>query len=287
MKVEDCVVNRFINSEEREDNDKHVAEFRTNFLSAREKGQVGLAKFLIETGSKYAVEPYTNFVQYSHNLAYFISKVENPEEQLECIQKIIELGEDKFEKTYYNTFLSVLNGIFNAIAVTSRNRLIILKKMIKICKDNGKEYLFAPYLLNIDDLLDISVYNLEEQLEIHEEFLDIIDNTIKKEDDFLLIMKYMELLNNATDELFNKKQDKLLKYIVKMVKDDKRLFDIESSLLQKCSQKVLENNKDLKNTFNTLISGNISDISDSYDKCKDLFKKHGKFFLKIFDFNNL
>jgi len=72
--------------------------------------------------------------------------------------------------------------------------------MIKICRKHSKEYLFAPYLLNIDDLLDISVYSLKEQLKLYEKFLKIIEKTIKRDDAYLLIMDYMGLLNGADDE---------------------------------------------------------------------------------------
>lgn len=118
-----------------------------------------------------------------------------------------------------------MNAIFNALSPDSKNRLTLLRKMIKICKTNNKEYLFAPYLFNIDDLLNTSVYGLEDQCEIYEEFLSIIDNTIQKDDDYSLIMKYMELMNTATQEQFDKKESKLLKYIVKIVQSDRRLFD--------------------------------------------------------------
>jgi len=239
MKLEECIVNRFIKDEEKEENDKNISEFRSKFQSARnEQGSFGLFKFLCEVGEKYAVEPYTNFTSFTPSLAYFLSKVDTDAGQKECVDRIIKLGEDKFEKNHYNTFLSLMNAIFNALSIDSKNRLTLLKKMIKICKHNNKEYLFAPYLLNIDDLLKTSVYSLEEQLDIYEEFLSIIDNTIKKDDDYSLIIKYMELLDQASPEEFEKKQDKLLKYIVKIVQNDRRLFDLESAFLHNCSQKL-------------------------------------------------
>jgi len=275
MKLEECIVNRLIKNEENENNDKNISEFRTKFQAARnEHGTFALVKYLIQVGDKYAVAPYTNFNQFAQSLAYFVSKVDNPESEEECVHKIIKLGEDKFEKTHYNTFLSLMNTIFNALSVDSKNRLTLLKKMIKICKHNNKEYLFAPYLLNIDDLLNTQAYGLMEQLEIYEEFLSIIDNTIRKDDDYLLITRYMELLSKATPEQFEKKQDKLLKYIVKIVQNDRRLFDMEQAFLQPCCQKLLAVNKDLAACFNTLISGDISNIKHSYGKCKSLFESN-------------
>jgi UV DNA damage repair endonuclease len=108
------------------------------------------------------------------------------------VDAIIKLGEDKFEKSHYNTFLTLMNAIFNALSPDSKNRLILLRKIIKICKHENKEYLLAPYLSNIDDLLNTAVYSLEDQCEIYEEFLSIIDNTIQKDDDYSLILKYIE-----------------------------------------------------------------------------------------------
>lgn len=275
MKLEECVVNRLIKNEASENNDKNIAEFRTKFQAARNEGSAfGLFKYLIEVGEKYAVAPYTNFTQFSQGLAYFLSKVDTPEAEKECVHRIIKLGEDKFEKHHYNTFLSMMNTIFNALSIDSKNRLTLLKKMIKICKDNNKEYLFASYLLNVDDLLNTSAYDLNEQLDIYEEFLSIIDNTQKKDDNYLLIMKYMELLNTATPEEFEKKESKLLKYIVRIVQNDRRLFDLEHAFLQPCSQKLLKVNKDLATSFNTLISGDISNIKSSYEKCKDLYESN-------------
>lgn len=150
--------------------------------------------------------------------------------------------------------------------------MIILKKMIKICKHHSKEYLFAPYLLNIGDLLDTSVYSLEAQLDIYEDFLDIIDKTIKRDDAYLLIMDYMDLMNKADDELFKGKEEKLLKYILKIVEDDKRLFDIERALFQNCSKKLLDKNEDLKATFATLTSGDIQSINASYKRSEKMLE---------------
>jgi hypothetical protein len=171
-----------------------------------------------------------------------------------------------------------MNAIFNALSSDSKNRLILLRKMIKICKHENKEYLFAPYLSNIDDLLNTAVYSLEDQCEIYEEFLSIIDNTIQKDDDYSLILKYIELMNTATQAQFEQKEEKLLKYIVKIVQSDRRLFDLESAFLQNCSKKLLAKNPDLKTSFNTLISGDIANIKSSYARCKDLYKSNGNSF---------
>lgn len=44
--------------------------------------------------------------------------------------------------------------------------------------------------------------------------------------------------------------------------------------MQNCSKKLLAKNPDLKQSFNTLISGDISSIKSSYAKCKDLYKSN-------------
>jgi hypothetical protein len=193
MKLEECIVNRMIKNEEYPNNTQNISEFRSGFQAARnEQGPLGLIKYLIAVGEKYAVEPYTNISQFCHCLAYFTSKVETEAGQKECVDAIIKFGEDKLEKSHYNTFLTLMNAIFNALSPDSKNRLILLRKIIKICKHENKEYLFAPYLSNIDDLLNTAVYSLEDQCEIYEEFLSIIDNTIQKDDDYSLILKYIE-----------------------------------------------------------------------------------------------
>lgn len=138
----------------------------------------------------------------------------------------------------YATSLNVLNGVFNSCPSSSTNRLIILNMMIKICRTHSKEYLFAPYLLNVGDLLDTSVYPLEDQLKLYEKFLKIIDKTIKRDDAYQLIIDYMGLLNNASDELFKTKEKKLLQYLLKIIEDDRRLFDIEGALFQNCCKKL-------------------------------------------------
>jgi hypothetical protein len=84
-------------------------------------------------------------------------------------------------------------------------------------------------------------------------------------------------MNTATQAQFEQKEAKLLKYIVKIVQSDRRLFDLESALLQNCSKKLLAKNPDLKTSFNTLISGDIANIKSSYACCKDLYKSNGNF----------
>lgn len=81
----------------------------------------------------------------------------------------------------------------------------------------------------------------------------------------------MELLNQATDDEFTRSQDKLLKYIFKVIKADERLFDIEQTVLQKCSRKVLEKNPNIKESLNTIISGDIEKIDDSYTASEKFF----------------
>jgi len=101
-----------------------------------------------------------------------------------------------------------------------------------------------------------------------------MENTIKRDELYKLVMEYMKLLNNAEDGLFKSKQDRLLKYILKIVQDDKRLFDIESALSQKCSQKLLENKSDIKTSLQTLTSGDIKNISDSFKKSEKIFEEN-------------
>jgi len=101
-----------------------------------------------------------------------------------------------------------------------------------------------------------------------------MENTIKRDELYKLVMEYMKLLNNAEDGLFKSKQDRLLKYILKIVQDDKRLFDIESALSQKCSQKLLENNSGIKTSLQTLTSGDIKNINDSFQKSEKIFQEN-------------
>lgn len=275
MKQTKCVENIYTNQLEQKDLvDEIMKTFRASLRDAIKLGYNHIADLLIGIGKEFVKEPYTNFVQYCHSIAYFTSKIKDTEQQKVCLEKIMNLLDDKQDKDNYTTQISVLNGFFNSCQSDSTNRLIILKKMIKICRQHSKEYLFAPYLLNIDDLLDISVYSLKEQLKLYEKFLKIIEKTIKRDDAYLLIMDYMGLLNGADDEQFEKKKDKLQKYILKIAEDDKRLFDIENALFQPCAMKLMEKNKDLSKTFSTLTTGEISNIKESWDQSEKLFMEH-------------
>jgi hypothetical protein len=61
MKLEECIVNRMIKNEENPNNTQNISEFRSGFQAARnEQGPLGLIKYLIAVGEKYAVEPYTS-----------------------------------------------------------------------------------------------------------------------------------------------------------------------------------------------------------------------------------
>lgn len=50
-----------IKNEENPNNTQNISEFRSGFQAARnEQGPLGLIKFLIAVGEKFAVEPYTS-----------------------------------------------------------------------------------------------------------------------------------------------------------------------------------------------------------------------------------
>jgi len=125
---------------------------------------------LISITGEFIKEPYSDFILFSQAVAYYISKVNDSDAQKKSIEAFMKICDEKLDKSLYNTHLIVLNIIFNCLAPSSPNRMVILKTMIKVCKLNSKEYLFAPYLLNIDDLLDTSVYSLDDQLDIYEDF---------------------------------------------------------------------------------------------------------------------
>lgn len=274
-KLENCIVTIFLQSENKEETDEYCRQFKDKFKSAIEKGKTEVAILLVEVAENihktFGIIQLTNFF---HVVSYYISKLTEEKEQRDVIDKVIEFADSHLENSNSNTYILILNGVFNAMEMTNKNRIVLLKKLIKVCKSNSKEYLFAPYLLNINDLLNLSVYELSEQLDIYEEFLDVIENTIKKDDLYLLAIEYMKQQNQAPATEFVNREEKLLKYILKVVSDDKRLFDIESMLSQKCSQEIIQKDGSQKKSFETITSGDINSISDSYKNVEKIFEKH-------------
>lgn len=274
-KLENCIVTIFAQSENKEETDEYCRQFKDKFKSAIEKGKTEVAILLVEVAENiyntFGIVQLTNFF---HVVSYYISKLTEEKEQRDVIDKVIEFADSHLENSNSNTYILILNGVFNAMEMTNKNRIVLLKKLIKVCKSNSKEYLFAPYLLNINDLLNLSVYELSEQLDIYEEFLDVIENTIKKDDLYLLAIEYMKQQNQAPATEFVNREEKLLKYILKVVSDDKRLFDIESMLSQKCSQEIIQKDGSQKKSFETITSGDINSISDSYKNVEKIFEKH-------------
>lgn len=274
-KLQNCIVTIYQQSENKEESDEYCRQFQEKFKSANEKGKTEAAILLVEVAENiyktFGIVQLTNFF---HVVSYYISKLTEEKEQRDVIDKVIEFADSHLEESNSNTYILILNGVFNAMEMTNKNRIVLLKKLIKVCKSNSKEYLFAPYLLNINDLLNLSVYELSEQLDIYEDFLDVIENTIKKDDLYLLAIEYMKQQNQAPATEFVNREEKLLKYILKVVSDDKRLFDIESMLSQKCSQEIIQKNGNQKKSFETIISGDINSISDSYKNVEKIFEKH-------------
>lgn len=84
----------------------------------------------------------------------------------------------------------------------------------------------------------------------------------------------MQLLNQVNDADFQSRESKLLKFILKIVKDDDRLFDIEQAISQKCSRKVFETNQDIEQSLKVIINGDIDKIDDAYSKCTKVFTDH-------------
>lgn len=274
-KLENCIVGIFQQSENKEEVDEYCRQFKDKFKSAIEKGKLEVAILCVEVAQNiYKHFGTVQLTQFFHVVSYYISKLTDEKEQREVIDKVIEFADANLDDNNSNTHIVILNGVFNAMEMTNKNRIVLLRKLIKVCKSNSKEYLFAPYLLNINDLLNLSVYDLGEQLDIYEDFLDVIENTIKKDDLYLLAIEYMKQQNQAPSTEFVNREDKLLKYILKVVSDDKRLFDIESMLSQKCSLEVVQKNADQKKSFETITSGDISSISDSFKNVEKIFEKH-------------
>lgn len=274
-KLLNCIFTIFQQSENKEESDEYCSQFKDKFKSAIEKGKLAEAILLVEVAEnihdKFGIVQLTNFF---HVVSFYISKLTDQNEQRDVIDKVIEFADAHLENANSNTYILILNGVFNSMEMTNKNRIVLLKKLIKVCKSNSKEYLFAPYLLNINDLLNLSVYELSEQLDIYEEFLDVIENTIKKDDLYLLAIEYMKQQNQAPATEFAKREEKLLKYVLKVISDDKRLFDIESMLSQKCTLELIQKNGSQKKSFETIISGDINSISDSYKNVEKIFEKH-------------
>ena len=279
-KLETCIVNIFQQGEDKAVADEYCKSFKDKFKHAISKGESAVAMLCITVSEKiYKDFGSVPLTQFYHVVSYYIAKLKDEAEQRDCINEVIDFTGEHLEKSDPNTYIIILNGVFNAIDMTNKNRIILLKKLIKVCKEDNKEYLFAPYLLDINDLLNLSVYELSDQLDIYEEFLEVIENTIKKDDLFLLAIEYMKLQNEASDAEFRNREKKLLKYILKVVSDDKRLFDIESILSQKCSKMILANNANLKKSFETITSGDIHSIKTSYKDVQEILKKHGTIYI--------
>lgn len=276
FRLEDIIVTRYLTGEWKEEN--KVNEFRQGYKENLDKGKDHLTKYLIDIGLENTDEPYRNFVQYMQGISYYMSTINNDEIQSNIVAHCIEKLKAKFHERI-DVYLNVLNIVFNALKMTSNNRLILLKEIIQVCKNANKGYLFAPYLLNIEDLIDLSVLSLEEKQAVYEDFLDIIDNTQRKENTYQLILRYMEQLNDCSEEEFSKLlshvEVKLLSYVMKVVSSDDRIFDIEQQLNQKCAISVFAKNKQIKESLEIIVSGDIDKINEGYSKAQELYEKNG------------
>lgn len=169
--------------------------------------------------------------------------------------------------------IKILSFIFSCIEPENQLRVTIFEELVKECRASKKEYLFLPYLDNLNKILPLDSAPIDQAINLYSSLITVLKE--KERNDILSknIDGLFSLLSSRPTEEVMMHTDQLHRCLTYLIANEEKIFQVENYLLNPLVQQIFSKDEALKASWAKFTSGDLKGAEEFYRHNEKYFKE--------------